>query len=106
TRYRWKRYSAGKIVIVTKNKMKIHLLSGFLGSGKTTAIQMAAKRLIASGVKTGVITNDQGLKLVDGDLIQSLHIPGRQVVNGCFCCNYEQLEGAVDSLISENGVEV
>ncbi len=40
--------------------MKLHLLSGFLGSGKTTAIQNATGYLLQKGVKVGAITNDQG----------------------------------------------
>lgn len=58
------------------------------------------------GIKTGVIINDQGIRLVDGDLFKSLDIPGRQVVNGCFCCNYNDLEASIQSLIETNGTEV
>src|SRR5450432_2380324 len=86
--------------------MKIHLLSGFLGSGKTTAIQQASYKLLQQGIKTGVITNDQGIRLVDGDFFKSLSIPGRQVVNGCFCCNYNDLETSIQSLIETNETEV
>jgi G3E family GTPase len=86
--------------------MKIHLLSGFLGSGKTTAIQHASRALIQLGIKTGVITNDQGIKLVDGDFFKSLNIPGRQVVNGCFCCNYNDLDASIQSLVETNGTEI
>lgn len=78
--------------------MKIHLLSGFLGSGKTTAIQHATRRLLQQGISTGVITNDQGIRLVDNDFFESLHIPTRQVINGCFCCNYNDLESGIRSL--------
>ena len=60
--------------------MRIHLLSGFLGSGKTTAIQHASTTLLKQGVKIGVITNDQGIKLVDGDFLKSLGIPTELVI--------------------------
>ncbi len=86
--------------------MKIHLLSGFLGSGKTTAIQHAVRVLLEQGIKTGVITNDQGIKLVDGDFFQHLNIPNRQVVNGCYCCKYDDLDAAVQSLMETNGSEI
>jgi Ni2+-binding GTPase involved in maturation of urease and hydrogenase len=86
--------------------MKIHLLSGFLGSGKTTAIQLAAQTLIQKGIKTGVVTNDQGAKLVDGGLFKYLDIPNREVINGCFCCNYNDLDTSITSLIETNGTEV
>jgi len=86
--------------------MKIHLLSGFLGSGKTTAIQNAAQQLIRQGIKTGVVTNDQGSKLVDGKLFQSLDIPNREVINGCFCCNYQDLDAGIMSLATDSGTTV
>lgn len=86
--------------------MKIHLLSGFLGSGKTTAIQYAAQALLQRGIKTGVITNDQGIRLVDGDFFKHLRIPGRQVVNGCFCCNYNDLDASIRSLIENEKTEI
>jgi G3E family GTPase len=86
--------------------MKIHLLSGFLGSGKTTVIEQAARSLIQQGIKTGIVTNDQGTKLVDGGLFKSLEIPNREVVNGCFCCNYNELDASITSLIENNGTEV
>ena len=63
--------------------MKIHLLSGFLGSGKTTAIQSASRTLMNRGIKTEFITKDQGLKLVDAGFFKQMGLPGRQVVNGC-----------------------
>ncbi|MES1197677.1 MAG: GTP-binding protein, partial [Chitinophagaceae bacterium] len=86
--------------------MKIHLLSGFLGSGKTTAMHHASRALLQQGIRTGVITNDQGIKLVDGDFFKHLNIPGRQVVNGCFCCNYNQLDANIRLLIETNKTKI
>jgi Ni2+-binding GTPase involved in maturation of urease and hydrogenase len=86
--------------------MKIHLLSGFLGSGKTTAVKHVSRALLQQGIKTGVITNDQGIKLVDGDFFKSLNVPNRQVVNGCFCCNYNDFEANIQSLIKANETEI
>ena len=86
--------------------MKIHLLSGFLGSGKTTAIHQAAQQLIQAGQKVGVITNDQGMILVDHGLFKNQDIPSKQVINGCFCCNYEDLDNNIQALLDEHQVEV
>lgn len=88
------------------SKMKIHLLSGFLGSGKTTAIQNACHELMKNQKKVGVITNDQGRTLVDGGLFEHLNIPNRQVVNGCFCCNYNDLDSSLRSLIITNRPDI
>lgn len=78
--------------------MHLHLISGFLGSGKTTAILKAAKYLLAEGKKVAVITNDQGAKLVDAALFSREGIPGEQVLEGCFCCRYDDLEIAIGKL--------
>ncbi len=79
--------------------MKLHLVSGFLGSGKTTAISLACNQLMQNGLGVGVITNDQGINLVDSGFFRSLSIPIRQVINGCFCCNFNQLDQSLQSLI-------
>jgi G3E family GTPase len=81
--------------------MKIHLVGGFLGSGKTTAIANASKILTDSGVITSVITNDQGNHLVDSRFIKQTGIPVAEVTGGCFCCNYNQLDSQIISLIND-----
>lgn len=81
--------------------MKIHLLSGFLGSGKTTAIRQACHLLGERGIPVGVITNDQGIKLVDGHFFRQAGIPEMQVGNGCFCCNYADLDKSIDTLVDK-----
>jgi G3E family GTPase len=86
--------------------MRIHLLSGFLGSGKTTAIRQACATLLKDGISVGVITNDQGIKLVDGYFFKNAGIPERQVGNGCFCCNYNDLDKSIGELVDEHHPEV
>jgi Ni2+-binding GTPase involved in maturation of urease and hydrogenase len=78
--------------------MKLILTSGFLGAGKTTAIVSAAKLLLSQQKKVAVITNDQGEQQVDGSYVKSFGIPTREVSNGCFCCNYHQLDAHLESL--------
>lgn len=78
--------------------MKIHLVGGFLGSGKTTAIANAAKILSDKNITTSVITNDQGNYLVDSRFIKQTGIPFAEVTGGCFCCNYNQLDSQISLL--------
>lgn len=78
--------------------MKLHLVGGFLGSGKTTAIGAAARELVRRGQGVGVITNDQGELLVDTSFFRFLGVPTVAVVGGCFCCNYRDLLAALDQL--------
>jgi G3E family GTPase len=79
--------------------MKLHLVSGFLGSGKTTAIIMAARLLMSRGKIVGVITNDQGKYLVDTAFFKLDDIPTVEVTGGCFCCNYDNLDARLNQLI-------
>lgn len=80
--------------------MEIHLVAGFLGSGKTTAIIQAAKTLMGRGTKVGVLTNDQGKYLVDTAFFQLSDIPAVEVSGGCFCCNYDDMNARLDQLIA------
>lgn len=86
--------------------MQLHLVGGFLGSGKTTAIIAACKILIAQGRKVGVVTNDQGKYLVDTSFFQLGDIPAVGVTGGCFCCNFDDLEAQLDYLRTEVRPEV
>ena len=78
--------------------MQVYLTGGFLGSGKTTAIQMGCTALLRKGLRVGVITNDQGQQLVDSGFIASFQIPVEEVTNGCFCCNYTDFEQRMQTL--------
>jgi Ni2+-binding GTPase involved in maturation of urease and hydrogenase len=80
------------------SKLKLFLVGGFLGSGKTTAIQQATKCLHLDNKKVGVITNDQGVQQVDTKFIKGHNIPSEEVADGCFCCNYDELEKSIESL--------
>jgi Ni2+-binding GTPase involved in maturation of urease and hydrogenase len=72
--------------------MDLHIVGGFLGSGKTTAIIGAAKQLMAQGQQVGVVTNDQGRYLVDTAFFHAAAVPAVEVTGGCFCCNYADLD--------------
>lgn len=83
------------------SKLKLFLVGGFLGSGKTTAIDKAAKYLYHNNGKVGVITNDQGTQQVDTLFIRGQGIATEEVSGGCFCCNFEDLERRIESLERE-----
>ena len=81
-----------------KKLPQIHIVGGFLGSGKTTAIAAAAKQLMAQGKRVGVVTNDQGKYLVDTAFFELADLPTVEVTGGCFCCNYDDLEARLAAL--------
>jgi len=88
------------------SRVKLCLVGGFLGSGKTTAIAEAAKYLSNAKKKVGVITNDQGIQQVDSLFIKSHNIPSEEVSGGCFCCNYGDLEESIQNLIVSDSSDI
>lgn len=67
--------------------VKIDLITGFLGSGKTTFIKKYVQYLLKQGLKIGIIENDFGAVNVDMMLLQDL-ISNR--------CELEMVAGAGD----------
>ena len=78
--------------------VQLHLVGGFLGSGKTTAIGSACELLRSRGRLPAVVTNDQGEVLVDTRLLAGAGIPTAEVVGGCFCCRYPELVERIAAL--------
>jgi Ni2+-binding GTPase involved in maturation of urease and hydrogenase/dsDNA-binding SOS-regulon protein len=77
---------------------QLHLVGGFLGSGKTTAIAAAAKQLLTQGQRVGVVTNDQGKYLVDTAFFALQDVPAVEVSGGCFCCGYDDFAARLQEL--------
>jgi G3E family GTPase len=83
--------------------MILALTGGFLGSGKTTAIVKACRSLIRDQKRVAVIPNDQGNQQVDSAYVQAMGVMVKEVGNGCFCCQYNELESHLQQLeISEH----
>lgn len=80
-------------------------LTGFLGAGKTTTMTTAALALQEQGRKVAVITNDQGVELVDTHLVRSKLDSVAEVTGGCFCCKFEDLVEAVVGLTASDDVD-
>jgi len=89
-----------------KKPVKLIFSGGFLGSGKTTALAALAKRLIQKGMRVGFITNDQSENLVDTIIVKQmltdLGVPVEEVVNGCFCCKFDELIEHVEKILTHN----
>ena len=76
------------------------LVGGFLGAGKTTLILKAAEILQSRGVRTAVITNDQGENLVDTERVRAAGFDAAEIGGGCFCCQFSALVDALDRVMS------
>lgn len=81
--------------------MILHVVGGFLGSGKTTAIAAASRQLLAAGWRVAVVTNDQGQYLVDEAFLDLVEAPAVSVSGGCFCCHYDDLAERLAGLEAE-----
>ena len=81
--------------------MQLHLVGGFLGSGKTTAIRSACELLRSRGRRPAVVTNDQGEVLVDTRLLAGAGVATAEVTGGCFCCRYPELVERIAALAAE-----
>lgn len=52
--------------------IKIDLITGFLGAGKTTFIRNYARHLLKQGANIGILENDFGAVNVDAMLLQDI----------------------------------
>jgi cobalamin biosynthesis protein CobW len=74
----------------TLTKVPVTVVTGFLGSGKTTLIQYLITN--ANGKKLAVLVNEFGSEGVDGEILRSCadeNCPAENIVelaNGCICC--------------------
>lgn len=70
-----------------QNKVSISLLSGFLGSGKTTFINNVLSQ--DHGLKIAIIENEFGELAIDQDIISSKD-GIIEMANGCICCSLQE----------------
>lgn len=67
--------------------MRVLLIGGFLGSGKTTTVLKLIDKLTADGKKVALIVNEVGEIGIDGETLETAGIPSKELTNGCICCS-------------------
>jgi G3E family GTPase len=86
--------------------VKLIFAGGFLGSGKTTALGVLARDIIHQGLRVGIVTNDQSGNLADTVIVQQmlseLNVPVEEVVEGCFCCKFDELINQIEKILFHN----
>lgn len=65
--------------------MKLVIIGGFLGGGKTTVLNHLLAESLKESLKPAVIMNEFGRMSVDGALV-SEDIPLSELTEGCICC--------------------
>ena len=66
--------------------MHLVLLSGFLGSGKTTLVIKLAQEAVKRGQRVAILVNEIGEVGIDDQLMRQLDLNVWELLNGCICC--------------------
>src|ERR1041385_6640415 len=88
------------------SKARYIMIGGFLGAGKTTSVVKLANWLSDQGKYVGLISNDQGSRLVDTAMFESKGFPVEEIAGGCFCCRFNSLVDAAEKLSLETRPDV
>lgn len=67
--------------------MELMLISGFLGSGKTTLVQQILTRGLEGRGKVALLVNEVGRIGVDGALLSGHNVDMVELTSGCICCS-------------------
>jgi len=68
--------------------VKVNVVSGFLGSGKTTFVLQAVATLNkAPGEKIAILVNEFGKIGVDGEIVGREAVDVMELASGCICCS-------------------
>lgn len=78
--------------------MKLVVVAGFLGSGKTSVLLAIARHLAERSGKVAVIENEIGDVGIDGRFLAEHGFVVRELFGGCICCTLST--GVVDALQS------
>ena len=82
-----------------QKRVPIYILSGFLGSGKTTFLTKALQYEKEMGRKPALIMNEIGDVNLDGQLVDS-DVPMAELLSGCICCSIRSdMEMAIRDLV-------
>jgi G3E family GTPase len=76
--------------------VRLLVIAGFLGSGKTTILLDVARRLTDDGFSLAIVENEIGEVGVDGEVVRSHGLPVRELFGGCICCTLQV--GLVETL--------
>ena len=86
--------------------LRIIMIGGFLGAGKTTALANLARRYVESGLKVALVTNDQAYGLVDTETLRAQGFTVGEVPGACFCCKFDELVETVAGLTADQRPDI
>ncbi|WP_226680641.1 CobW family GTP-binding protein [Sutcliffiella horikoshii] len=81
-------------------KVPVYVISGFLGSGKTTVLLHMLEHFKQEELKPGIILNELGDENVEDHLFQGERVV--ELLNGCICCTIQDdLKSTLDQYVGE-----
>jgi G3E family GTPase len=85
----------------------IYILTGYLGTGKTTLLKPLLQHFTAQGRKAAVLMNEIGSVSVDTLTLQGSGVPVLDLLDGCVCCTLQgSLGETLIQLIDANQPDV
>ncbi|MDI2588985.1 GTP-binding protein [Psychrobacillus sp. NEAU-3TGS] len=84
----------------------VYLLSGFLGSGKTSLLSHLIEQFKTEGLKPAVIMNELGKLAFDSRAVDD-GVPLKEMLEGCICCTgSEKMEAQLQMLLEGEEFDV
>ena len=84
--------------------MKVIIIGGFLGSGKTTTLLSLGKHLVENGHKIAILVNEVGDVGVDGETLSLGGVPTKELTGGCICCTMlSSMQKTLEIIMSQYG---
>jgi G3E family GTPase len=87
--------------------MKVIIIGGFLGSGKTTTLLSLGRHMVEKGHRVAVIVNEIGEVGVDGETLSGSGLITKELTSGCICCTLRiSMEYTLQTLAEEYDPDV
>lgn len=87
--------------------MKVIIIGGFLGSGKTTTLLSLARHMVEKGHRVAIIVNEIGEVGIDGETLSGSGLVAKELTSGCICCTLRiSMEYTLQTLEEEYNPDV
>ncbi|UYZ20432.1 CobW family GTP-binding protein [Mesobacillus jeotgali] len=86
-------------------KTEVYILSGFLGTGKTTLLKQILQHEKDNGRTIAVMMNELGSVSIDSDAVDT-DVPLKELLGGCICCTIQdKLESQIQGLLFDHDLD-
>ena len=86
-------------------KTEVFILSGFLGTGKTTLLKQILQHEKANDRTIAVMMNELGNVSIDSDAVET-DVPLKELLGGCICCTIQdKLESQLQGLLFDHSLD-